>query len=232
MKKAVILLSGGLDSATCLALAKKKGYDCFALSFAYGQKHNSELNAAKKIAHFFHVHQHEIVSLPIGQWGGSALTDESLPVPDYTGTSDIPTTYVPARNTIFLSIALGWAEILKAERIFIGVSAVDYSHYPDCRPEYIAAFQTLATLATKTGAEGMGITIEAPLIHLSKAETIALGNTLGMDYSLTISCYQVTADGLACGKCDSCRLRKKGFKEAHAKDPTRYVKQQISERGC
>jgi 7-cyano-7-deazaguanine synthase len=223
MKKAVILLSGGLDSSTCLALAKQKNDACFALSFSYGQKHTPELMAAKKIAQHFHVDQHEIVSLPMGHWGGSALTDPLSPILDYTGKAEIATTYVPARNTIFLALALGWAEILKAQSIFIGVSAIDYSGYPDCRPEYIEAFQKLATLATKTGVEGNLIAIEAPLLHLNKAETIALGASLGVDYSMTISCYQADANGLACGTCDSCELRKRGFKEAGVKDPTSYV---------
>jgi len=222
MKKAVVLLSGGLDSSTCLALAKQKNDVCFALSFSYGQKHSPELIAAKKIAQYFHVDQHEIISLPMGHWGGSALTDPSTPVLDYTGKSEIATTYVPARNTIFLAIALGWAEALKAQSIFIGVSSVDYSGYPDCRPQYIEAFQKLATLATKTGVEANPIMIEAPLLHLSKAETIALGASLGVDYSITISCYRANANGLACGTCDSCELRKRGFKEAGVKDPTLY----------
>ncbi|AAO91567.2 7-cyano-7-deazaguanine synthase QueC [Coxiella burnetii] len=223
MKKAVILISGGLDSTTCLAVAKSKGFSCYALSFDYGQKHHSELVAAEKIAAHFNVVRYEVVTLSIGKLGGSALTDNSLDVPDYGGNESIPITYVPARNTIFLSIALGWAEILDAESILIGASAIDYSGYPDCRPEYIAAFQNLANLATKRGIEGHSIKIEAPLIHLSKAETIKLGYSLGVDYSMTVSCYRANEEGLACGYCDSCELRKKGFKEAEIKDPTQYI---------
>lgn len=223
MKKAVILLSGGLDSTTCLAYATSKGYECYALSFDYGQKHHSELNAAKKIARTFGIKKHEIINLSIGSLGGSALTDSEISVPDHTGSSAIPLTYVPARNTIMLSIALGWAEIIDADAIVIGVSSVDYSGYPDCRPEYIEAFRTMANLATKRGVEGKGIKIETPLINLSKADTCKLGISLGVDYSETVSCYKATDDGLACGMCDSCYLRKKGFKDAHVDDPTRYV---------
>ena len=213
MKKAIILLSGGLDSTTCLAIAKHEGYGCYAMSFDYGQKHHAELNAAKKIAAHFNVAKHEIVSISVGHLGGSALTDATLSVPDYSAEKTIPITYVPARNTIFLSIGLGWAEILHAEKIFIGVSAVDYSGYPDCRPEYIAAFQKMADLATAAGVNDQKIKIEAPLIHLSKADTIRLGHKLGVDYSLTVSCYRLDEQGTACGKCDSCVLRKKGFDE-------------------
>ena len=223
MKTAVILLSGGLDSTTCLAYASSNGYDCYALSFDYGQKHNAELIAAKKIAQKFKVKQHEIVQLSLGKLGKSALTNEETMVPDHTGSSDIPVTYVPARNTIMLSIALGWAETLEADAIFIGVSSVDYSGYPDCRPEYIGAFRQMANLATKRGSEGNPIRIETPLINLSKAETTQLGVSLGVDYSETISCYKATEDGLACGKCDSCFLRKKGFEDAGIFDPTKYV---------
>ncbi|MCX7125903.1 MAG: 7-cyano-7-deazaguanine synthase QueC [Gammaproteobacteria bacterium] len=223
MKKAIILLSGGLDSTTCLAVAKSEGYECYAMSFNYEQKHNSELIAAKKIAAYFNVAKHEVVTLSIGHLGGSALTDDLISIPDYSGEKEIPTTYVPARNTIFLSIALGWAEILNAEKIFIGVSAVDYSGYPDCRPEYIAAFQNLANLATVAGVHGEKIKIETPLIHLSKSETIKLGNTLGVDYSLTVSCYRADENGKACGKCDSCSYRKKGFLEAGISDNTKYL---------
>src|SRR3990167_7233623 len=222
MKKAIILLSGGLDSTTCLAIAKNEGYECYAMSFNYEQKHNAELNAAKKIAAYFNVAKHEIVTLSIGHLGGSALTDDSISVPDYAGEKDVPITYVPARNTIFLSIALGWAEIVNAEKIFIGVSAVDYSGYPDCRPEYIAAFQNLANLATVVGVHGKKIKIETPLIHLSKAETIKLGNKLNVDYALTVSCYRANKKGAACGKCDSCTYRKKGFSEAGICDSTKY----------
>lgn len=211
MKKAVILLSGGLDSTTCLAIAKNKNYTCYALSFDYGQKHRAELTAAKKIAQHFQVAQHEIVTLSIGNLGGSALTDQTINIPDYVGEKCCPPTYVPARNTIFLSIALGWAEIINAETIFIGVNAVDYSGYPDCRPEYIDAFQKMTSLATAAQTK---IKIETPLIYLSKAEIIQRGLTLGVDYSMTISCYRATSDSVACGTCDSCVYRQKGFAEA------------------
>jgi 7-cyano-7-deazaguanine synthase len=225
MKKAVVLLSGGLDSTTCLALAKKQGFDCYALSFSYGQKHNAELLAAQNIARHFGAVKHEIVDLNLRglDGGGSALTDPQITIPEYLEENIIPVTYVPARNTIFLSIALGWAEILRAQKIFIGISAVDYSGYPDCRPEYLEAFQTMATLATKAGVEEKPIHIEAPLIHLSKAETLNLGLSLGVDYSMTVTCYKATDEGLACGHCGSCELRKRGFAEAKVVDPTRYV---------
>lgn len=221
-KKAVILLSGGLDSTTCLAYAASKGFDCYALSFDYGQKHHAELNAAKKIALKLEVKRHEIITLSIGNLGGSALTDSNISVPNHSESAGIPLTYVPARNTIMLSIALGWAEILDADSIFIGVSAVDYSGYPDCRPEYINAFREMANLATKKGVEGKGFTIETPLINLSKADTIRLGISLGVDYSQTVSCYKACEDGLACGECDSCYLRNKGFNDANMIDPTLY----------
>lgn len=222
MKKAIVLLSGGLDSTTCLAYAKAQGYECEALSFNYGQRHHAELIAAKNIAKHFGV-KHHIFELGIHQFGGSALTDANMVVPENNHTTTgIPSTYVPARNTIFLSIALGFAETAKAQAIFVGVSAIDYSNYPDCRPEYIQAFQHLANLATKMGVEGQGITIETPLIHLSKAETIAMGVALGVDYSETVSCYQADQEGRACGKCASCELRKKGFAEAGSADNTRY----------
>jgi 7-cyano-7-deazaguanine synthase len=223
MKKAVILLSGGLDSTTCLAYAKSLGYACYALSFDYGQKHRGELLAAQTIARQYQVQRHEVFVLPMGRLGGSALTDEALSVPDHQGTTDIPITYVPARNTILLSIALGWAEILNADAIFLGISAVDYSHYPDCRPEYIDAFKHMAQLATKRGVEGNPIEFHTPLMHLSKAETIQLGRSLGVDYSQTVSCYRATEDNQACGTCDSCYLRKKGFNDANVTDPTRYI---------
>lgn len=210
MKRAVILLSGGLDSTTCLAIAKNKNYNCYALSFDYGQKHHAELIAAKKIAQHFQVAQHEIVTLSIGNLGGSALTDQKINIPDYAGENSCPPTYVPARNTIFLSIALGFAEIVQAETIFIGVNAVDYSGYPDCRPEYINAFQKMANLAT---AAQKKIKIETPLINLSKSEIIQLGLKLGVDYDMTVSCYRATSDGVACGTCDSCVYRQKGFAE-------------------
>lgn len=222
MKKAVVLLSGGLDSATCLALADSQGFECYPISFDYGQRHRSELEAAKKIAAHFKVRKHEIVKISLDNLGGSALTDSNIEVPDYKGSLDIPITYVPARNTVFLSIALGWAEVLEAFDIFLGVSAIDYSGYPDCRPEYIEAFQNMANLATKAGVEGKKTTIHAPLIHLNKAQTIQLGLSLGMDYAMTVSCYQADEIGAACGKCDSCVLRKKGFNENNSLDPTRY----------
>lgn len=222
MKKAVILFSGGLDSTTCLAVAKSQGYACYALSFNYGQRHAAELNAAKKIAEKLNI-THQIFNLDISQFGGSALTDENIVVPDYDANSaSIPVTYVPARNTIFLSIALAYAEVIGAKDIFVGVSSVDYSGYPDCRPEYMTAFQQVANLATKMGVEEGGITIHTPLIYLSKAETIQLGHSVNVDYALTVSCYQATDDGLACGKCDSCGLRKKGFSDAGLMDETRY----------
>lgn len=222
-KKAVVLFSGGLDSTTCLALAKSENYDCYALSFHYGQKHNVELESAKRIASFFNV-THKIISIPISDFGHSALTDSSLEVPDFTGKTEIPITYVPARNTIFLSFALAWAEVLNANDIFIGVSSVDYSGYPDCRPEFIAAFEHLANLATKSGVESTsGIKIHAPLSTLSKAETVQLGLKLGVDYSMTVSCYKATPEGLACGQCDSCTLRKKGFMDANVTDVTNYL---------
>lgn len=222
MKKAVILFSGGLDSTTCLAYALAQGFDCVALSFDYAQRHRAELNAAKKIAACYGV-KHTIIDLPVTQFAGSALTDNNLSVPEYTGESVIPNTYVPARNTIFLSIALGLAEVLMANDIFIGVNAVDYSGYPDCRPEYIQCFQTLANLATKMGVENGNIRIHTPLITLSKAQIIQLGSKLGVDYQMTVSCYQATPDGKACGKCDSCVLRKKGFAAAKIVDVTRYL---------
>ncbi len=198
--KAVILLSGGVDSTTCLGIAKSRNFECYTLSFDYGQRHYFELKAAKKIAAHFAIKEHKIIKLNIGELGGSALTDKNIVVPEYQDSNEIPVTYVPARNTIFLSIALGWAEILGANDIFIGVSAVDYSGYPDCRPEFIKAFQNLANLATKTGVKGNPIRINTPLINLSKAETIKLGQSLGIDYSMTVTCYQVDEHGRACGK--------------------------------
>lgn len=223
MKKAVILLSGGLDSTTCLAQALADGYACYTMSFDYGQRHRVELEKSQHISQTMGAKRHEIVKLSIGNLGGSALTDETIHVPDYTDSDAIPATYVPARNTTFLSIALGWAEILDAKAIYIGVSSVDYSGYPDCRPEYIKAFRELARLATKTGIEGKPIEIITPLLELDKAQTIKLGISLGVDYRMTISCYQANALGQACGKCDSCYLRKKGFADAGVSDPTAYV---------
>ncbi|MGJ0485874.1 MAG: 7-cyano-7-deazaguanine synthase QueC [Methylomicrobium sp.] len=220
-KKAIILLSGGLDSITALALAQSQGYECHALSFDYGQRHNAELNAAKRIAERYRVAAHKIIPLGLGAIGGSALTDDHIPVPT-TPQAGIPTTYVPARNTIFLAFALGWAEVLNARDIFIGVNAVDYSGYPDCRPEFIAAFQKLADLATKAGVEGGHFTIHTPLISLSKADIIKTGLALNVDYSQTVSCYAADSEGRACGLCDACRLRKNGFAAAGIEDPTRY----------
>ena len=223
MKKAVILLSGGLDSTTCLAIAKSQGFMCYALSFAYGQRHAYELTAASVIAEKMGVVDHRVVNLDIGQFGTSALTDKAIDVPSFKGSSDIPVTYVPARNTVFLSIALGLAESIGAYDIFIGTTAVDYSGYPDCRPEFINAFQTLANVATKAGVEGQHFTIQAPLLYFNKADIIKTGMHLGVDYSLTVSCYQLNAKGAACGHCDSCVLRQRGFAAANVKDPTYYV---------
>lgn len=218
---AVVLVSGGLDSATCLALANSQGYRCYALSFNYGQRSSSELEAAHRVVQAADVVEHRVINLDIGALGGSALTDTSIAVPEQLGEG-IPVTYVPARNTIFLSYALAWAEVLEAGAIFIGVNAVDYSGYPDCRPEYIAAFQRVINLATRTGVEGREIALQTPLIDLSKAEIIKTGEYLGVDYSLTVSCYQADPEGRACGVCDSCRLRKQGFTDAGLPDPTRY----------
>jgi len=221
-KKAIILLSGGLDSATSLAIAKKEKYDCYALSVNYHQRHNYELVAAKNIAKFFSVKDLKEVEIDLSWLQNSALTNKSLNIPENPSTG-IPVTYVPARNTIMMSLAMAWAESIDCTNIFIGVNAVDYSGYPDCREEYIKSFQNMANLATKKAVEGDLIKIHTPLINLSKKEIIQKGVELGVDYSLTISCYQVTSDGLACGKCDSCRLRKAGFKDAGLPDPTRYL---------
>ena len=224
-KKAVVLVSGGLDSATTLAIAKDQGYDCYAMSFNYGQRHLVELESAKTIASAMGAIEHKVVHLGLDDIGGSALTDENIAVPqniEENISAHIPVTYVPARNTVFLSLALGWAEVLDAEVIFIGVNAVDYSGYPDCRPEYIDAFQDMANLATKKGVEGQLIKIETPLIHLTKAEIIQKGSELGVDYAQTLSCYAPDAEGRACGRCDSCRLRKQGFEVANIADPTVY----------
>ena len=221
MKKAVVLLSGGMDSATVLAMAIAQGYACYALSFRYGQRHTAELQAALEQAQRQGAVRHEIIDLDLSRFGGSALTDDRIEVPT-SPTQGIPVTYVPARNTVFLSIALGWAEVLGAQAIFIGVNAVDYSGYPDCRPEYIAAFEKMANLATRAGVEGQGVRIHAPLIDLSKADIIRQGVRLGVDYGLTVSCYQADAEGRACGACDSCRLRAAGFAAAGITDPTRY----------
>ena len=221
-KKAVVLLSGGLDSVTALAIAKSQDYQCYALSFRYGQRHTAELKAAQNLAQTMQVKKHHIFDLDLSLFDSSALTNPKLEMPTYS-TESIPITYVPARNTIFLSIAMGWAEVLRAEVIFIGVNAVDYSGYPDCRPEFIEAFQAMSDLATESGVEGIKLKIYTPLINLSKAEIIQQGVRLGIDYSQTISCYQASEDGLACGQCDSCRLRAQGFSDAGVADPTRYL---------
>jgi 7-cyano-7-deazaguanine synthase len=220
-KKAVILVSGGLDSSTVLAMAKQQGFDCYTLSFDYGQRHRSELFAAAKVSEAMQVEAHKVVSLDLGTIGGSALTDTNIDVPEYE-TTGIPVTYVPARNTVFLSIALGWAEVLGANDIFLGVNAVDYSGYPDCRPDYINAFEQMANLATKAGVEGNKLTVHAPLIDMTKGQIIQAGLKIGVDYTVTVSCYQADEEGAACGVCDSCRLRKQGFIDAGLKDPTRY----------
>lgn len=220
--KAVVLLSGGLDSATTLAIARHDGYECHALSLRYGQRHALELEAARRVAKALGAVDHRIVDIDLGAIGGSALTDQRIDVPTEP-TQGIPVTYVPARNTVFLAIALGYAEVLRARDLFIGVSAVDYSGYPDCRPEFIAAFARLAQLATRVGVEGERMHIHAPLIDVSKAETIRRGVALGVDYGLTLSCYQPDAKGRACGRCDSCRLRREGFEAAGVADPTVYA---------
>lgn len=220
-QKAVILLSGGLDSATLMALAKSEGFACYAISFDYGQRHRCELDAAGRVAQINKAAEHKVIKLNLDSIGGSALTDTAIDVPEQSEPG-IPVTYVPARNTVFLSIALGWAEVLSAQRIYIGVNAVDYSGYPDCRPEYVDAFQQLANLATRQGVEGEPIEIAAPLVKLSKAEIIGLGNRLGVDYAVTISCYNPAPGGEACRVCDACRLRAQGFHEAGVDDPTRY----------
>ena len=220
-KRAVILLSGGLDSATVVAMAREQGYACYTMSFDYGQRHRAELDAAARVAHDLGAVQHKVIGLDLDGMGGSALTDSSIDVPEAPGEG-IPVTYVPARNTVFLSLALGWAEVLGARDIFIGVNAVDYSGYPDCRPEFIESFEKMANLATKAGVEGQGFTIQAPLQNLSKADIVKAGMRLGVDYGLTVSCYQADDNGRACGKCDSCRLRAEGFAAAGVSDPTRY----------
>ena len=222
-RRAVVLLSGGLDSATVLAMARHAGHECHALSLDYGQRHRAELDAARAVAQSLGVAEHRVMRLDMGAFTGSALTDPDIPVPELPEPG-IPVTYVPARNTIMLALALGWAEVLDAASIHIGVNALDYSGYPDCRPAFVQAFQTLADVATKRAVDGRPIRIEAPLIHLSKAEIIRRGVALGVDYSLTVSCYQADASGLACGRCDSCRLRRQGFEQAGIFDPTRYGK--------
>lgn len=217
----VVLLSGGLDSATTLAIANDQGYECYALSFFYGQRHSIELDAARKIAATAKVNEHRVISIDLSEFGGSALTDHEIQVPEVP-TTGIPVTYVPARNTVFLSLGLAWAEVLGARDLFIGVNAVDYSGYPDCREEFIREFEKLANLATQAGVEGTRFTVHAPLIELPKADIIRKGLQLGLDYGNTVSCYQPNDAGAACGRCDSCRIRKQGFQSAGAVDPTRY----------
>jgi 7-cyano-7-deazaguanine synthase len=223
-RPAVVLLSGGLDSATCLAIARDAGFTCHCLSVDYGQRHAAELNAAQRVASALGAREHRTIHLDMGQFGGSALTDAAIAVPTNGVQPGIPVTYVPARNTIMLSLALGWAEVLGAQDIFVGVNAVDYSGYPDCRPAFIQAYENMANLATKAGVEGHALRIHAPLIDLSKAAIIRHGLALGIDYALTVSCYQADADGHACGLCDACRLRREGFASAGQSDPTKYQK--------
>jgi len=224
--RAVVLVSGGLDSATVLAIARSQGFECYALSVDYGQRHKAELEASKRVAAMLGAHSHRQVHVDLGSMGGSALTDAGIAVPESIEPG-IPVTYVPARNTIMLSIALGWAEVLGARDIFLGVNAVDYSGYPDCRPEFIVAFEALANLATKAGVQGRGFTIHAPLLHMSKSEIVMRGQEMGVDYAQTVSCYQADDEGHACGRCDACRLRSAGFKEAGMPDPTRYASAQV-----
>ncbi len=222
-QRAVILLSGGLDSATVLAMARQQGFACYALSVDYGQRHHAELAAAKRVAEALGAVEHRVINIDLTAFGGSALTDNSIAVPE-VATAGIPLTYVPARNTIMLSLALAWAEVLQARDIFFGVNAVDYSGYPDCRPEYVNAFEHMANLATKAAVEGHPLTLHAPLLHMTKAEIIQRGALLGVDFSMTVSCYQADDEGRACGVCDSCRLRRAGFDTAEITDVTRYLK--------
>lgn len=221
-KRAIVLLSGGLDSATCLAIANASGYESYALSFSYGQRHSAELEASSRVANHLGARMHRVANIDLAVFGGSALTDPGIDVPE-TPTEGIPVTYVPARNTVFLAYALAWAEVLQANDVFIGVNAVDYSGYPDCRPDFIDAFETMANLATKRGVEGHHLKVHAPLMQMSKSRIIQEGVRLGVDYGLTVSCYQADQKGAACGKCDSCRLRREGFLQAGVSDPTRYV---------
>jgi len=221
VKRAVVLLSGGLDSATTLAWARAEGYDCHALSVHYGQRHSAELAAAARVAAALGAREHRVMGVDLAGIGGSALTDPAIAVPE-TPTEGIPSTYVPARNTLLLSLALGWAEVLEAQAVVVGVNAVDYSGYPDCRPEFIAAFQEVARLGTRAGVEGRGVRLLAPLSTMSKRAIIETGLRFGVDYALTVSCYQADADGAACGRCDSCRLRREGFVAAGVPDPTHY----------
>ena len=221
-RRAVVLLSGGLDSTTCLAIAKSEGFVPYALSVAYGQRHDAELAAAERIARTLGAREHRVAHVDLGQFGGSALTDASLEVPTEGPQAGIPITYVPARNTVMLSLALGWAEVLGAQDIYIGVNSVDYSGYPDCRPDYIEAFERMGNLATRAGVEGNRLQIHAPLMRLSKAEIVQRGVALGIDYGITVSCYKADAEGRACGQCEACRLRREGFEAAGLADPTRY----------
>ena len=221
MSRAVVLLSGGMDSATCLAIAADEGHECFGLSFNYGQRHDAELDAARAIAASHDIAAHRILNMDLGELGGSALTDDNIAVPE-SASDQIPVTYVPARNTVFLSFALGWAEVVDADFIYIGVNAVDYSGYPDCRAEYLDAFQRMANLALKRSVEGQPILIRAPLLEMTKAQIVKRGSEFGVDFARTVSCYQADETGRACGKCDACRLRKLGFSEAGVADPTRY----------
>lgn len=220
-RKAVVLLSGGLDSATVLAIARSQGFDCYALSLDYGQRHRAELAAARRVGRALGAREHKTLPLSLDAIGGSALTDASIAVPEKPGEG-IPVTYVPARNTVFLALALGWAEVLGARDLFVGVNAVDYSGYPDCRPAFIEVFEQLANLATKAGVEGEAFAVHAPLIEMTKAQIIRTGTELGVDYGLTVSCYQADEEGTACGVCDACRLRAEGFAAAGVPDPTRY----------
>ena len=222
-RRAVILLSGGLDSATTLAIARSEGFECYCLSMNYGQRHSAELDAARRVTKALGAREHRIMELGLAQFGGSALTDTAIDVPVEGVQEGIPVTYVPARNTIMLSLALAWAEVLGSKDIFVGVNAIDYSGYPDCRPAFIDAFEKMANLATKAGVEGHRLAIHAPLIDLSKADIVRRGTALGVDYSLTVSCYQADDDGRACGLCDACRLRKAGFEAAGLPDPTPYA---------
>ena len=222
-RRAIVLLSGGLDSATTLAIARDAGFDCYCLSLDYGQRHRVELEAASRVAQALGAREHRVVRLDLAAFGGSALTDQNIDVPTAGPEDGIPVTYVPARNTIMLSLALAWAEVLESRDIFVGVNAVDYSGYPDCRPEFVAAFERLANLATKAGVEGKRMGIHAPLIDLTKAEIIRQGSALGVDYGITVSCYQADEQGRACGVCDSCRLRHDGFVAAGVADPTPYA---------
>lgn len=221
--KAIVLLSGGLDSTTCLAIAQSQGYECYALSINYGQRHLAELKSAKNVAQHFHAKEHRIIDVNLNNFGGSSLTDTRLKVQDYVQSKDIPNTYVPARNTVMLSLALAYAEVVGSYDIFIGANVVDYSNYPDCRPAFLEAFEHLAQLATKAGAQGQTFRIHAPLLHWTKSRIIQEGLHLGVDYSKTVSCYRLTESGQACGTCDSCVLRRNGFQELEVKDPTDYV---------